>query len=372
MSIKMKTIKSETKRQADTFGLIRFLSSIIIIIFHYNKLTGGLHTDPQQPWYSILQLAYTNGGNLVELFFIISGFCFVLFYRDKVIQGKLNFKEFIMHRLERILPSYWLSTIMIIIFGTLSIEILGSTIVGAGGNVTDLKYLPFNIVCLNFAHPINGVAWFLAVNLICYSYYYVLYYVVKKNKNYELLFLIASVIGASICVYLLQETSFQNIARGIAAFGMGMGVAGINNAVIDNRRKQLWIGISSMLLLIMTLCLMRLLIFSKRPWIVEVYVLYPAIIFMVTNITRVKIFLSKPLMKKLGAYSYTIYVFQIAFMVILYFTLGLMGNFNWYSKINFLVALGTLIGFGILMYYIWDKPIAFKIKHKEEKSLRNH
>ena len=110
----MKTIKLETKSQADTFGLIRFISAIIIIIFHYNKLTGGLHTDTQQPWYSILQLAYTNGGNLVELFFIMSGFCFVLFYRDKVIQGELNFKEFITHRFGRILPSYWLSTILII------------------------------------------------------------------------------------------------------------------------------------------------------------------------------------------------------------------------------------------------------------------
>lgn len=86
----MKIIKSETKSQADALGLIRFISAIIIIIFQYNKLTGGLRTDTQQPRYSILQLAYTNGGNLVELFFIMSGFCFVLFYFVFGLAGNFN------------------------------------------------------------------------------------------------------------------------------------------------------------------------------------------------------------------------------------------------------------------------------------------
>lgn len=35
-------IKRETKLQVDTFALIRFLSAIAIVLYHYNKLTGGM------------------------------------------------------------------------------------------------------------------------------------------------------------------------------------------------------------------------------------------------------------------------------------------------------------------------------------------
>ena len=45
----MINIENETKHQANAFGLIRFFSAIAIVLFHYNKLTGGPHTDSQQP-----------------------------------------------------------------------------------------------------------------------------------------------------------------------------------------------------------------------------------------------------------------------------------------------------------------------------------
>jgi len=84
-------IKRETKLQVNTFALIRFISAIAIVLYHYNKLTSGVHSDPKLPWYSILQLAYVHGGKLVELFFIISGFCFVVFYKDKIMYSKEGF-----------------------------------------------------------------------------------------------------------------------------------------------------------------------------------------------------------------------------------------------------------------------------------------
>ena len=42
-------IRDKTKNQAKCFGGIRFAAAIIIIIFHYNKLTGGVHDDPNLP-----------------------------------------------------------------------------------------------------------------------------------------------------------------------------------------------------------------------------------------------------------------------------------------------------------------------------------
>jgi peptidoglycan/LPS O-acetylase OafA/YrhL len=77
-------------------------------------------------------------------------------------------------------------------------------------------------------------------------------------------------------------------------------------------------------------------------------------------------------MKKLGAYSYTIYIFQTAVMTILYFLLGLAGRNNWYSKTNFLITLVAITGFGIAMYHLWDKPIGDLIKKKEGELHEKH
>ncbi len=97
------------------------------------------------------------------------------------------------------------------------------------------------------------------------------------------------------------------------------------------------------------------------------YFLFPSIVFLITNLADLREMLSKPWMRVFGAYSYTIYIFQTAVMTILYFLFGLARNYNWYSKGNFLVNIASIIGFGIAMYYIWDKPIGDRIKKMEER-----
>ena len=303
-------------------------------------------------------------------------------------RGELKFKRFIIHRFCRVLPSYWLSTVLIVIFGMLSINIIGSTITSAGGSITELKYLPLNVLCLNFANPVNGVAWFLAVNLICYIWYYLMYLMAKKNCETKdsssnetqgstesqfvtslsgVLFVI-SILSASICVYIMKGNPLQNIARGIASFGVGGGIAVVNNWLVHSRRKQQTIVAVSLLTLVICIFgLAKVRIFQENTWLVEVYFLFPSIVFLITNLADLREMLSKPWMRVFGAYSYTIYIFQTAVMTILYFLFGLAGNYNWYSKGNFLVNIASIIGFGIAMYYIWDKPIGDRIKKMEER-----
>ncbi len=130
-------IEKETKNQADSFALIRFISAIAIVLYHYNKLTGGAHSDPQLPYYSVLHFIYIHGGKLVELFFVMSGFCFVAFYKDLIMQRAIKFRSFIIHRFLKVIPSYWLATFLIILFGLISRMLLGTTIVGAGRSIKE-------------------------------------------------------------------------------------------------------------------------------------------------------------------------------------------------------------------------------------------
>lgn len=359
-------IKRETKLQVDTFALIRFLSAIAIVLYHYNKLTGGMHSDPQLPWYFVLQLAYVHGGKLVELFFIISGFCFVVFYKDQIMHNEIQFRNFMIHRFFKILPSYWLSTLLIIIFSIASNALIDSMITGAGRSMTEWLFLPLNFLCLDFANPINGVAWFLTVNLICY----VLYYFILRFHRGKVVEIVSSItiIGASILVYQLEGNVFQNIARGAASFGVGGGIAVINNSIVKNVHKQRAVVIMSVLSMFVALFgLSNLDAVRSYIWIVEVYFLFPAIIFFVTNLKSVRNFLSRSQFQIFGAYSYTIYIFQTVVMIIIFLVCGLAGHDNWYTEGSLLIALLSIIGVGIVMYELWERPIRNHIKRLEEK-----
>lgn len=216
-----KAIEQDTRDQANVFGLIRFVSAIAIVLFHYNKLTGGLHDDTRLPLYSVLHWAYIYGGALVELFFMISGFCFVLFYKDRIEKNLVKPKFFIIHRIGRGIPAYWLATVAIVVFTYISIKALGSTLTGAGRSITDRIYLlPLDVISLNFANPINGVAWFLAVNLLCYAWYYMILYFLKNDRKNRIIIAIGIIVSSAF-VMRFPGNALTNIARGIAAFGLG-------------------------------------------------------------------------------------------------------------------------------------------------------
>ena len=87
----------------DSLNGLRGIAALIIVLFHYNKLTGTAHSDVNFPFFRILKIGYTQGGWLVELFFMISGICFYAFYAKKFLDKKVTIGEFLIKRYIKLL-----------------------------------------------------------------------------------------------------------------------------------------------------------------------------------------------------------------------------------------------------------------------------
>lgn len=350
------------------FWGIRFAAAIIIIIFHYNKLTGGVHDDPNLPLYSILRPLYVHGGKLVELFFMMSGFCFMLFSAKKIEDRETSFKRFLMHRLCRIMPSYWLSSLLVLLLTKLSILILETTINGTGGNPQKPIAVILNVFCMDFVNPINGVTWFLAVNLICYICYYYLLRLPTTRKIKGLFWMSCVALSSVEIIILGYSHPLSNLARGLASFGSGV-MAIFNNQIVENdRRKVEIVRVSFVCLVGISIGLVLLDFLQELQWIFEVYILYPSFLLIITNIKKVRNVLSKSPLQKLGKYSFSIYIFQTAGMCICYFVYEIIGVNDWYMTFSFITSIIFVIVFGIVMYFIFEQPINRILKKWEEKA----
>lgn len=152
---------------------------------------------------------------------MMSGFCFMLFSAKKIEDRETSFKRFLMHRLCRIMPSYWLSSLLVLLLTKLSILILETTINGTGGNPQKPIAVILNVFCMDFVNPINGVTWFLAVNLICYICYYYLLRLPTTRKIKGLFWMSCVALSSVEIIILGYSHPLSNLARGLASFGSG-------------------------------------------------------------------------------------------------------------------------------------------------------
>ena len=79
---------------------LRFLAAFLVVGYHFFSFDGAL---------TFLNGPFKHGHLGVEFFFILSGFVLGLRYEKEILQFRFNSKEFILLRLARIAPAYYLS-----------------------------------------------------------------------------------------------------------------------------------------------------------------------------------------------------------------------------------------------------------------------
>ena len=88
---------------------LRFLGAFIIaFIFHYPSFMDV--STP--PFNTLLMFAYSHGYLMVELFFALSGFGMYIGYADKIKNKDITFKEYMLKRLAKLYPLYFLGLIL--------------------------------------------------------------------------------------------------------------------------------------------------------------------------------------------------------------------------------------------------------------------
>lgn len=100
------------KQRIQTLDGLRFLAAIGVLWIHVWTLHGN-------PRFYISRFDLTNilaiGGNGVDLFFVISGFCMYYFYASKSEFSYQDFYKFIVKRWIRLSPAFYVATIIYIL-----------------------------------------------------------------------------------------------------------------------------------------------------------------------------------------------------------------------------------------------------------------
>ena len=164
----------------------RFLFSLLIIVQHFPKLWRGPFID------------YEFGNTIVLFFFILSGFLLTRGYCDKIIHGKVNYKEFVVKRISTIFPLQWLMTLLFVVFGI---------------DVITYWAIPFNLTLTQSLNPfwyinftMNYPAWFLSSIFICYLLAPFVYKVFANKKSQFLNIYLCVVILYNLFIFLLPNS----------------------------------------------------------------------------------------------------------------------------------------------------------------------
>lgn len=137
---------------------LRFYFAILIFVNHLNFIsatTGGKN---------IFEGVFHNGGFAVTFFFILSGFCMSLGYRDKFdVLTKKKYLEFEMHRIKKIYPIYFLSMLWALIYSAfingLTLKDILKFILGITMTQT---------LTIKYSQIYNAAGWFISSIFILY------------------------------------------------------------------------------------------------------------------------------------------------------------------------------------------------------------
>ncbi len=159
------------------------MAAILVVLFHLMDIMNNYASMPILPgWFSI-------GTSGVDLFFVISGFIMVTITKGKF-QNKTYRKKFILSRITRIYPLYWVfSTVFLT-----GIYIIGSNIT----NQIDIAYLINSFLLLPQNNlPLLALGWTLIHEMYFYGVFYLILYIKEKYLLKLLIAWICLVLGFS-------------------------------------------------------------------------------------------------------------------------------------------------------------------------------
>ena len=176
---------------------LKFISSFIIaFVYHY------IHFPAKNgvPFANLFKWSYSKGGILVELFFMLSGFGMFLGYGDKIIKRELTFKQYIMKRILKLYPLFFLTTILITILEIWHKHLTGKTFIY---DYFDCWHFFMNLILcqdgiFGTEFSFNAPSWCISICFILYIIHFAVMYFSKEKINAIYSYIILTFIGLSI------------------------------------------------------------------------------------------------------------------------------------------------------------------------------
>ena len=349
-------------RKIASVELLRFLSAMMVIIWHYQQfylpynffsdITILVSNRDQQPFYNFLSLFYNYGNKGVDFFFIISGFVFsyVYFYENK----KIKFKFFFINRLARLYPLHILTLIIVTLLQIYSLKNFENYFINIYNDIYHFFLNLFFISGWGFetGPSFNGPIWSVSVEIIIYFLFFFLMISFNKNRVLKSILLVIFLISLRKILSddILNKINMNIINCGILFF------EGVLIYFIINRIKN------SMFSIIIGLTLL----FISLSGNFKIYLFLPSILLIFLSFEK---FLSKDISKIfsfLGNLTYGTYLWHLPLQILIMIIIENVGlNFSIINtNIFFIIYLLLLFFLSIGSFYFFENKARWWIRKK--------
>ena len=190
--------------------LLRFISSISVLIYHYKifffQFNGYLELNLNNtlfllPFNSVMNVFYKYGSYGVQMFWCISGFIISYVYLSK--KYRITSKEFFINRFSRLYPLHFITLVLVLFIQLISKSITGDFQLFEYNDIYHFFLNLFFISGWGFHNgfSFNQPIWSVSMELIAYTFFFIS---IKFIKNFELKFLFVMYI-----VLLFIDKSFS-------------------------------------------------------------------------------------------------------------------------------------------------------------------
>jgi len=232
---KFRIINKNSKEILLGLELLRFISALAILIWHYQHfamLPNAHNFEPQQqPFYNYLSFFYLNGAKAVYLFWALSGYIFFYNYYTEIKTYKLTIYAFLIDRISRLYPLH-LFTLLILLFLQFSFFSNQQEYFIYQNN--DVYHLILNLFFMNYwgfenGYSFNGPVWSVSAEVLIYFIFFFTTLKLSIRHNFLAIFVIL------ILMYIFE---LKALFMCVVFFYLG----GILNRVVEiNKRLNIFI-----------------------------------------------------------------------------------------------------------------------------------
>ena len=227
---KFRIINKNSKEILLGLELLRFISALAILIWHYQHfamLPNAHNFEPQQqPFYNYLSFFYLNGAKAVYLFWALSGYIFFYNYYKEIKTCKLTIYAFFIDRFSRLYPLH-LFTLLVLLFLQFSFFSNQQEYFIYQNN--DVYHLILNLFFINYwgfenGYSFNGPVWSVSAEVLIYFIFF--FTTVKLSIRHNVL----AIFVILISMYILE---LKALFMCVVFFYLG----GILNRVVEKNER---------------------------------------------------------------------------------------------------------------------------------------